>query len=98
MVELQKVVAAIGSGVKLNSGVGTWSLWWLSFSNLMLILLTIGLAYPYTKIRSARYFARHTSVTVAGGLESFTENERTRLNVMGVEMADAFEVEFDIVV
>jgi len=89
-------VTTIGSGVKLNSGVGTWSLWWLSFSNLMLILLTIGLAYPYTKIRSARYFARHTSVTVAGGLESFTENERTRLNVMGEEMADAFDVEFDI--
>ena len=62
----------------------------------MMIILTIGFAYPYTKIRSARYFARHTSITVAGGLESFTENERTKLSAMGEEMADAFDVEFDI--
>jgi len=86
----------INSRVQLNSATGTWSLWWLTFSNLMMIILTIGFAYPYTKIRSARYFARHTSITVAGGLESFTENERTKLSAMGEEMADAFDVEFDI--
>ena len=86
----------IDSRVEFHSTVGLWSLWWLSFSNLLLIILTIGFAYPYTKIRSARYFARHTSVTVAGGLQSFTENERTKLSAMGEEMADAFDVEFNI--
>ena len=86
----------IDSRVRLNSSTGTWSLWWLSFSNLMLLILTIGFAYPYTKIRTARYFARRTSITVTGGLESFTENEKSKLSVMGEEMADAFDVDFDI--
>ena len=29
---------------------------------LLLLLVSLGLAYPWTKIRSARYFAQHTHV------------------------------------
>ena len=65
-------------------------------TNLLLLVLTLGIAYPYTKIRSARYFANRTSITVAGGLDSFAEQEKSRLHALGEEMADAFDVEFDI--
>ena len=54
------------------------------------------LCLPVHQIRTARYFARRTSITVTGGLESFTENEKSKLSVMGEEMADAFDVDFDI--
>jgi len=87
---------SIGSGVRFLSTTSTWSLWWLNLSNLFLLIITLGFAYPYTKIRTARYFAKHTLVKVTGGLESFTENERAKLKAMGEEMADAFDVEFDI--
>lgn len=86
----------IDSRVKLRSSTGSWSLWWLNISNLFVLILSLGLAYPYTKIRTARYFASHTTVSVAGGLEQFTQNEKTNLHAMGEEMADAFDMEFDI--
>lgn len=86
----------IGSSVQLKSTTTVWSLWWLNLSNLALLIFSLGLAYPFTKIRSARYFADRTSVIVAGKLDSFTEREKTRLQAMGEEMADAFDVEFDI--
>ncbi len=89
-------VTSIDGKVRLKSETGTWSLWWLNISNLILLIITLGLAFPYAKIRSARYFAARTSVFVEGGLDSFTANEKTRLNAMGEEMADAFDVEFDI--
>lgn len=89
---------SIGSGVRFLSTTGTWSLWWLNLSNLFLLIITLGFAYPFTKIRTARYFAKHTLVKVSGGLDSFTENERSKLNAMGEEMADAFDVEFDIAI
>lgn len=85
-----------GNRVHLRSKVKLWPLWWLNTSNLALIILSLGLAYPYTKIRTARFFAAHTALDVEGGLDSFTAAEKTRLQAMGEEMADAFDVEFDI--
>jgi len=86
----------IDSRVHLHSNAGTWSLWWLNLSNLLMIVCTVGFAYPYAKIRIARYFASRTSLTVAGGLDSFTAQEKSKMRAMGEEMADAFDVEFDI--
>ncbi len=87
---------AIEPGVRLHSEVRMWSLWWLHFSNLIMVVFSLGLAYPYTKIRAARYYAKRTYLTVDGNLDSFTDRERSRLNAMGEELADAFDVEFDI--
>ncbi len=86
----------IGSRVQLQSTTTIWSLWWLNLSNLAMLILSLGLAYPFTKIRTARYFAARTNLIVDGRLDSFTEQEKTRLHAMGEEMADAFDVEFDI--
>ncbi len=89
---------SINSNITLNSTTTTWSLWWLNISNLLMLIVSLGLAYPYTKIRSARYFADRTSITVADGLNSFTEREKTRLHALGEEMADAFDADFDIAI
>lgn len=86
----------IGTRVNLRSTVRTWSLWWLNISNLAIIIGTLGFGYPYTRIRSARYFAKRTSLSVMGDLDSFTQQEKTKLRAMGEEVADAFDVEFDI--
>jgi len=87
---------SIGSDLQLHSNTNLWSLWWLDTSNLFLLIFSVGLAYPLTKIRSAQYFASHTTLSVEGGLDSFTAEEKSRMNAMGEEMADAFDVEFDI--
>jgi len=87
---------SIDARVQLHSHTGTLSLWALNFTNLLLLIFTLGFAYPYTKIRSARYFSSRTSITVDGGLNTFTENQRSKLRPMGEEMADAFDVQFDI--
>jgi len=86
----------IDSTSRLFSSVNPISLWWLTVSNFIITIFTLGFGYPYTKIRTARYYAARTHLGVAGSLNDFTDNERDKLKAMGEEFADAFDVEFDI--
>jgi len=81
--------------VKLASFAPARSLWWLIFSNFLLLLVTLGLAYPWTRVRSARFYARHTSVTAAS-LDGFLSEQIQHQSSIGEEMGDAFDVDIGL--
>ena len=82
--------------VQLESTVRTWPLWWVMVTNLVLLVATLGLAYPWTKVRLARFFARHTAVRAPGGLHAITDEERERQSAFGEELGDAFDMDMDV--
>jgi len=43
--------------VRLSSTLKVRAYWWLVLSNLLLLIFTLGLAYPWTKVRKARLLA-----------------------------------------
>jgi len=86
----------VGGRAQLNSTVKTMPLFWLTISNFLLTLITLGFALPWTKVRSAKFFAKHTTITVTGGMDDFVGAEVANARATGAELADAFDVGMDI--
>lgn len=78
--------------VQLSSYASARSIWWLQLSNFILLVITLGLAYPWTKVRSARFYARHTSIT-AESLDGFLSEQVQYQSSLGDEIGDAFDLD-----
>ena len=86
----------IGKGFDLQSTVGARSLLWLHMTNLLLIVITMGLAYPWAKVRSARYYAKHTKVVATESLDQFTADQQAKVGAFGEEIGDAFDMDIGL--
>lgn len=61
----------IEGGHRLRSTVSVPRYLWISLSNALAIILTLGLMLPWAKVRMARYLAQQTQVIVNGDLDDF---------------------------
>lgn len=66
------------------------------FTNWLMIVLTLGLAYPWAKVRLARYRADHLSVMVDGSLNAFIAAEEEQVNSLGEELGEAFDIDIGL--
>ncbi|MDR1661848.1 MAG: DUF898 domain-containing protein [Azoarcus sp.] len=71
-----------------------WGIAGIVLSNWLLVVLTLGLYWPWAAVRLAAYRARHTAVLAAGSLDDFIAEATQEKNAVGEEIADAFD--FDI--
>lgn len=69
---------------------------WIQFSNALLLIITLGLAYPITKIRKTRYLANATYVTLLPGANEVVDQLEDKASVFGEEAAEVFDVDFAI--
>ncbi len=77
----------------LNSNVTTIKLWGLELTNLLLIVLTLGLGYPWAAIRKARFMANHTQVTTSHNADQFVADQGYQVSAVGDEIGDAFDMD-----
>jgi uncharacterized membrane protein YjgN (DUF898 family) len=69
---------------------------WLYLTNMFVILLTLGLAVPWAKIRTARYQLSRISLDVdEAAIRQVVSSRSGDASALGEEMGDAFDVEFD---
>ena len=61
--------------------------------NLLGMLLTLGLFYPWAKVRNARYAAEHMNLQASGDLDRFVAARRKEVNSLGGELGEMFDVE-----
>ena len=66
------------------------------FTNGLLILVTLGLAIPWAKVRLARYRAECLSLLANGSLDSFIAAEDKRTSALGEEIGEAFDVDIGL--
>lgn len=66
----------------------------IMFSNLLLVILTLGLYKPFADIRLARYLIQHIELLSQGSLDAFVAGLQTGDSATGDEMAEMFD--FDI--
>jgi uncharacterized membrane protein YjgN (DUF898 family) len=64
------------------------------FTNWILIVLTLGLYWPWAKVRLAAYRARHLSLIAVDSLDNFVGYNMAEQQALGEGFADAFD--FDI--
>lgn len=88
--------ALLDKRVTFESTVPVTGLWWVMFSNLLLIIFTLGLARPFTQVRMARFMARHTSVMSPDRLDDFVGEKRQEVGAFGDELGDAFDIDMAV--
>jgi uncharacterized membrane protein YjgN (DUF898 family) len=79
---------------KFESTVGARRLLWIHASNLLLIILTVGLYKPFAAVRLIKYKVENMILTPAGNLEEFLADQSVDdAGAMGQEAGDFFDID-----
>jgi len=65
-------------------------------TNTLALLCTLGLAWPWARVRVARYYASVTSLEVAGSLDDFVARAGEESRAFGEEMGEVFDVDIGL--
>jgi uncharacterized membrane protein YjgN (DUF898 family) len=79
---------------RLEAGLQPWPMFWIILSNLLLTLVTIGVFYPWARVRISHYMADHMNLLAASNLDEFTSEVFAAQSAIGEEVAGFFD--FDI--
>ena len=82
----------LNDNISVNSNLNTWNLFWLYLSNFFLMIFTVGLAYPLTIIRKAKYMAETVSVKNVEAFSQFVSQQEQQQSALGEEIGEAFDV------
>jgi uncharacterized membrane protein YjgN (DUF898 family) len=66
---------------------------WIYVSNVVVLLLSLGLATPWAVVRTMRYRASRMTAIAAGPLDSFAQAEAQQLNATGEEVGEMFDID-----
>ena len=69
------------------------SLIWVMISNLIVIILTLGFAIPWAKVRMARLMLEHTEVSTDEGFDTYVTQKQKEESSLGEQIGDAFDVD-----
>ncbi len=79
--------------ILFNSTLMARTLAWVLFSNLVLLIVTLGLAFPWTKVRMAKAILENTGVKTDESLSDYTSQAQQTQSALGEELGDAFDVD-----
>ena len=71
-------------------------LMWIYVTNLLGIVFTLGLYYPWAKVRQTRYQLENMQVDSDGQLGAFTAGAAGGASAVGEEAGDFFDVDFGL--
>lgn len=81
---------------RVISNVKAWPLAWIEITNLLGMVFTLGLFYPWAKVRKVRYQLENTSLETVGGLAEFQAASGEAGEALGEELGEFFDVDFGI--
>ncbi|NOX28185.1 MAG: DUF898 domain-containing protein [Gammaproteobacteria bacterium] len=82
--------------IQLESNMGVMRLFVFYLVNFLLMVATLGLAYPWVKVRIARFSADATLAHVTGNLDHYISQQQNYQSALGDEMGEAFDVGADV--
>jgi len=80
---------------RLVSSLRTLPLLTIGVTNLLLMVLTLGLFYPWARVRALRYQLDHLHVHVQGDLAAFTAAAGPATGPFGEAVGDVFDLDLD---
>lgn len=80
-------------GCRFRSTITGSEMAWLFVTNTLAIICTLGLAYPWARIRVARYRAEHLAFLPSGDPDRFFADAASSAPAFGSEAADLFDVD-----
>ena len=82
--------------MRLESDITTGRLFRFYLVNILLMICTLGLAYPWIKVRSARLMASTTQARLAGSLDQYVSLQQSRQSAVGDEIGEAFDLDANL--
>lgn len=79
--------------VYFGSKLKVTKLFWIYLTNILGIVLTLGLFIPWAKVRHTRYRVESTQVKTREPLDEFTAAKQSKANALGDEFGDAFGID-----
>lgn len=79
---------------RVVSEVKAWPLAWIEITNLLGMVFTLGLFYPWAAVRKMRYQLENTSLDTPGGLGEFQAAQGEAGEALGEELGEFFDVDF----
>jgi len=86
----------LDSTATFRSKMSPGELFRIQFSNLLLLVFTIGLAYPWTFVRLTRYKLQTLSVHIYGDVDQYVTQMQARQSALGEEIGEAFDLDLDL--
>ncbi len=77
---------------QFKSSLKVRSMLWIQLTNLLGLIITLGLFYPWAKVRLAKYRLEQLSV-MATDLDSFTSSQADQVSATGDEIGEVFAVD-----
>ena len=84
--------------ISFNSTLKTRKLTMILFTNLLMLIFTIGLAHPWTKVRLVKYIVENTSISSNIDLDKFLNDQNTNESAIGEEIGDALDIDAGIAI
>jgi len=81
---------------RLESDITTARLFRFYLVNILLMICTLGLAWPWIKVRSARLMAMTTQAQLTGSLDQFVSLQQRQQSAIGDEIGEAFDVDANL--
>ena len=78
------------SEVSVGALLGLW------ITNTLALICTLGLAWPWVRVRMARYYAQCTTLNVVGDLDAFVAHSGADTRAFGEEMGDVVGVDIGL--
>lgn len=78
----------LGKGHRFYSDVSPLRMLWISVTNLVVIVLTLGLMLPWAHVRRVRYLASHTTFVAGGPLDEFIDDVTAEVSAIGDAYGD----------
>ena len=78
---------------EFKSDLTARGLWNVEFTNYLFLIITLGLAYPWTAVRKVRYLVSQTRVVSSGNIEQFVAGQGNLVSSIGDELGEAFDVD-----
>jgi uncharacterized membrane protein YjgN (DUF898 family) len=86
----------LGDGIRFESRLSAVRMSWIVISNLALTLISLGLLYPWARVRMARYRAECVTVIGPEDMGEFTAPLIKSGNAIGEEIASFFDIDFGL--
>ena len=83
----------LNENVSFRSSLTTRALAWLMISNFVLLVMTLGLATPWAKVRRAQLILKNTLVDVESGFDGFITQQQEQQSALGEQVGDAFDID-----
>jgi uncharacterized membrane protein YjgN (DUF898 family) len=72
----------------------TWPLFWIYLTNLLAMICTLGLFYPWAKVRMLRYQMSNIGLIAHGSLDQFVAESNLQASAVGEGLHDVFDIDF----